>query len=166
LRAAGRSGDYSREGAGRCGRGQRRGERGDHHADVLINGRRYDGPRDGNALADAMLGTLGRVRAAALDFASWRPSAGVLLLLATIVAGALMNTGLGPSFAAFWEQQFGLTFGGRGFSLSLLHWINAGLLTLASRSSAPWVISRAGARPRCRSPARSAARPRRRRSIF
>jgi NhaA family Na+:H+ antiporter len=40
----------------------------------FINGRRYDGPWDESALADAMLGTLGhRVRSAALDFASWGP---------------------------------------------------------------------------------------------
>jgi NhaA family Na+:H+ antiporter len=40
----------------------------------FINGRRYDGPWDESALADAMLGTLGhRVRSAALDFASWDP---------------------------------------------------------------------------------------------
>ncbi|HEY1886785.1 MAG TPA: hypothetical protein VGG86_12160 [Roseiarcus sp.] len=65
----------------------------------FINGRRYDGPWDESALADAMLGTLGhRVRSAALDFASWGPSAGVLLLLATIVAVALTNTALGPGF--------------------------------------------------------------------
>jgi NhaA family Na+:H+ antiporter len=97
----------------------------------FINGRRYDGPWDESALSDAMLGTLGhRVRSAALDFASWGPSAGMLLLLATIVAVALTNSRLGPGFAAFWQQEFGLTFGGRGFSLSLLYWINDGLLTL------------------------------------
>ena len=97
----------------------------------FINGRRYDGPWDESALADAMLGTLGhRVRSAALDFASWGPSAGLLLLAATIVAVVLTNTGLGPDFAAFWEQRFGLTFDERGFSLSLQHWINDGLLTL------------------------------------
>jgi NhaA family Na+:H+ antiporter len=97
----------------------------------FINGRRYDGPWDESALADAMLGTLGhRVRSAALDFASWGPSAGVLLLLATIAAVALTNSRLGPGFAAFWEQEFGLTFGGLSFSQSLLHWIDDGLLTL------------------------------------
>ena len=97
----------------------------------FINGRRYDGPWDESALADAMLGTLGhRVRSAALDFASWGPSAGVLLLLATLIAVALTNTALGPAFAAFWEQKFGFVFAGGGFSLSLLHWINDGLLTL------------------------------------
>ena len=89
------------------------------------------GPWDESALADAMLGTLGhRVRSAALDFASWGPSAGVLLLLATALAVALTNSSLGPGFAAFWEQKFGFTFDGAGFSLSLLHWINDGLLTL------------------------------------
>ena len=68
-----------------------------------------------------MLGTLGhRVRSAALDFASWGPSAGLLLLLATIVAIVLTNAGLGPDFAAFWEQKFGLMFGELGFSMSLI----------------------------------------------
>jgi NhaA family Na+:H+ antiporter len=53
----------------------------------FINGRRYDGPWDESSLSDAMLGTLGhRVRSAALDFHSWGPSAGVLLLLATLLA--------------------------------------------------------------------------------
>jgi Na+:H+ antiporter, NhaA family len=97
----------------------------------FINGRRYDGPWDESALADAMLGTLGhRVRSAALDFASWGPSAGVLLLLATLVAVVLTNTELGPGFAAFWEQKLGFTLDGLSFALSLLHWINDGLLTV------------------------------------
>jgi len=97
----------------------------------FINGRRYDGPWDESALSDAMLGTLGhRVRSAALDFASWGPSAGVLLLLATLVAVVLTNTGLGPGFAAFWQQKLGFTLDGLSFALSLLHWINDGLLTV------------------------------------
>jgi len=97
----------------------------------FINGRRYDGPWDDSAFADAMLGTLGhRVRSAALDFASWGPSAGVLLLLATLVAIVLTNSGLGPAFAAFWRQELGVTFDAHSFSLSLLGWINDGLLTL------------------------------------
>ena len=74
----------------------------------FINGRRYDGPWDESSFSDAMLGTLGhRVRSAALDFASWAPSAGVLLLLATILAVVLTNSPLGPAFEAFWEQYFG-----------------------------------------------------------
>src|SRR5271155_5722636 len=58
----------------------------------FINSRRYDGPWDESSLTDAMLGTLGhRVRSAALDFVSWGPSAGILLLLATLLAVASTN---------------------------------------------------------------------------
>ena len=97
----------------------------------FINGRRYDGPWDESSLADAMLGRLGhRVRSAALDFASWGPSAGVLLLLATLLAVALTNSPLGPAFAALWEEEFGFAFGAAGFSMSLQHWVNDGLLTI------------------------------------
>jgi NhaA family Na+:H+ antiporter len=97
----------------------------------FINGRRYDGPWDESSFADAILGTLGhRVRAAALDFARWAPSAGLLLLLATLVALVLTNTPLGPAFTAFWERELRLSFGGASFGMSLLHWINDALLTL------------------------------------
>jgi Na+:H+ antiporter, NhaA family len=97
----------------------------------FINGRRYDGPWDESSLSDAMLGTLGhRVRSAALDFASWGPSAGVLLLLATVLAVALTNSPLGARFAALWEQEFGFTLGGASFEMSLQHWVNDGLLTI------------------------------------
>ena len=97
----------------------------------FINGRRYDGPWDDSAFGDAMIGTLGhRFRAAALDFVSWGPSAGALLLLATILAIAIANTDAGPAFTAFWEQRFGLTLGGAGFAMSLRGWIDDGLLTV------------------------------------
>jgi len=97
----------------------------------FINGRRYDGPWDETSFADAMLGSLGhRVRAAALDFASWAPSAGVLLLLATILAVALTNSRFGPGFQEFWEQPWGVMFGEGRFQMSLRHWINDGLLTV------------------------------------
>ena len=97
----------------------------------FINGRRYDGPWDETSLSDALLGTLGhRVRSAALDFASWGPSAGVLLLIATVLAVALTNSPLGPAFDAFWEQYLGLSFGGQNFAMSLRHWVNDGLLTI------------------------------------
>ena len=97
----------------------------------FINGRRYDGPWDESSLSDAMLGTLGhRVRSAALDFVSWGPSAGVLLLIATLLALALSNSPLGQAFEAFWEKDFGFAFGDASFRMSLHHWINDGLLTI------------------------------------
>jgi NhaA family Na+:H+ antiporter len=97
----------------------------------FINRRRYDGPWDESSFADAMLGTLGhRVRSAALDFASWGPSAGLLLLLATVIAVALTNSPVRPGFEAFWHEYFGFTFGDATFRMSLQHWINDGLLTI------------------------------------
>lgn len=97
----------------------------------FINGRRYDGPWDESSFLDAMLGSLGhRVRSAALDFARWAPSTGVLLLLASVIAVLIMNAALGPAFEAFWEQQAGLTWDDGQFSMSLRHWVNDGLLTV------------------------------------
>ena len=70
----------------------------------FINGRRYDGPWDANSLSEAMLGSLGHVvHAAALDFAKWAPSAGILLLLATVIAIALGNSTARPGFNEFWD---------------------------------------------------------------
>ena len=97
----------------------------------FINGRRYDGPWDESSFLDALFNRLGhRVRTAALDFAGWAPSAGILLLVATILAVVLTNSPLGPAFEHFWHETVGLTFGDAAFRLSLLHWINDGLLTI------------------------------------
>jgi Na+:H+ antiporter, NhaA family len=97
----------------------------------FINGRRYDGPWDESSFIDAMLTPLGyRVRIAALSFASWAPSTGVLLLLTTVLAVVLTNSPLGHTFEAFWHHDFGFTFGDAGFRMSLLHWVNDGLLTV------------------------------------
>jgi NhaA family Na+:H+ antiporter len=97
----------------------------------FINGRRYDGPWDESSFADAMLAPLGyRVRIAALSFASWAPSTGVLLLLTSVLAIVLTNSPLGHAFDAFWHTYFGFTFGGSDFRMSLLHWVNDALLTV------------------------------------
>ncbi|MGH8685616.1 MAG: Na+/H+ antiporter NhaA, partial [Nitrosospira sp.] len=97
----------------------------------FINGRRYDGPWDGNSLSEAMLGSPGHVvKAVAQDFAKWTPSTGMLLLLASALAVTLSNSAFGPDFNAFWEHHLGLTFGDTGFELSLRHWINDGLLVI------------------------------------
>ncbi len=97
----------------------------------FINGRRYEGLWDRPALSEALLGTLGhRVRSAALDFARWAPSAGLLLLVATVVALVLSNTPAGPWFQGLWARKLGLTLGDGAFTLSLLEWVNDGLLTV------------------------------------
>jgi NhaA family Na+:H+ antiporter len=92
-----------------------------------INRRRYDGPWDESSLVDAMLGTLGhRVRTAALDFASWGPSAGI----ATVAAIVLTNSPIGPAFEALWRRELGVSLGDEAFRMSILHWVNDGLLTV------------------------------------
>lgn len=97
----------------------------------FINGRRYKGPWDESSLSDAMLDKMGhRVRVAAFQFVRWGPSAGVLLLVATLLALALSNSPLGPAFADFWEWRLGIALGGWSFSMSLLAWVNDGLLTI------------------------------------
>jgi NhaA family Na+:H+ antiporter len=97
----------------------------------FINGRRYDGPWDESSFTDAMLGTLGhRVRSAALRFASWAPSTGVLLLLATIIAIALSNSPLAHAFTGFWQTGLGLAWGDAAFRMPLLHWVNDAVLTV------------------------------------
>ncbi|MEO6825494.1 MAG: Na+/H+ antiporter NhaA [Nitrosospira sp.] len=97
----------------------------------FINDRRYDGPWDESSFTDAMLGGPSqRLQGVALDFAGWAPSAGVLLLLATIIAVALTNSSLDAGFVALWEQYLGISLGSAEFKMSLLHWINDGLLTI------------------------------------
>lgn len=97
----------------------------------FINNRRYDGPWDESTLAEAMLGSLGhRVQTAALDFARWAPSTGLLLLMMTLLALALTNSPAGPEFEALWEMPVGWTAGGAAFHLPLREWINDGLLAI------------------------------------
>ncbi|HEX6995501.1 MAG TPA: Na+/H+ antiporter NhaA [Gammaproteobacteria bacterium] len=97
----------------------------------FINGRRYDGAWDESSFSDAMLGTLGyKIRVAALSFASWAPAAGVLLLVATIVAFAISNSALAEAFETFWETPFRLAFGNAAFELTLREWIDDALLSV------------------------------------
>lgn len=97
----------------------------------FVNARRYDGPWDTGSFSDAILGSLGhRVRTAALGFASWAPSTGLLLLFASILAIVLTNSPLGEAFAAFWHMPFGFSLGSQALVMSLLHWVNDALLTI------------------------------------
>jgi NhaA family Na+:H+ antiporter len=97
----------------------------------FINGRRYDGTWDEVSLSEAMLGSLGhRVHSAAVDFASWAPATGVLLLLMSILAVLIVNSPLQQPFIALWQTPLGLAFGDTGLRMPLLNWINDGLLTI------------------------------------
>lgn len=97
----------------------------------FINGQRYIGPWDESSLADAMHGSLGhRVQAAALEFVRWGPASGLLLLLATILALILSNSSSGPALNDFWNTLVGMRWGGSDLTLSVVDWINHGLLTV------------------------------------
>lgn len=56
--------------------------------------------------------------------------AGVTLLLSTLVALGLANTGWSAQFHALWEVPVGFRIGSFEFSRSLKHWINDGLMTI------------------------------------
>ena len=97
----------------------------------FINGRRYDGAWDDVSLSEAMLGSLGhRVHSAAMDFASWAPATGVLLLLMSILAVAIVNSPFADAFVHFWETELGVVTGNAELQMPLLRWINDGLLTI------------------------------------
>src|ERR1043165_6129179 len=97
----------------------------------FVNGRRYAGAWDESSLADAMLGALGhRIQSAAFGFVRWGPSSGLLLGLATVLALVLSNLAVGPAFQAWWETRLGFQWGASTFDLTLLDWVNHGLLTI------------------------------------
>ena len=97
----------------------------------FINERRYDGPWDAASIIEALMRPLGhRLRAAALDFASWAPAAGLSLLAMTFAAVALTNTAPAASFTAFWERALGVSIGNATFAMPLIDWINHGLLSV------------------------------------
>ncbi len=48
----------------------------------------------------------------------------------SVAAVAIVNSAAGADFEKFWHQPFGIAFGGGGFFLPLLDWINHGLLTI------------------------------------
>jgi NhaA family Na+:H+ antiporter len=97
----------------------------------FINGRRYVGAWDESSLADAMLAPLGhRIQTAAFQFVRWGPSSGLLLGLATLLALVLSNLSVGAAFQSWWNTRLGFQWGGSTFALTLLDWVNHGLLTI------------------------------------
>ena len=97
----------------------------------FINGRRYEGAWDEAALAEAITGSVGqRIQTVVTDFVRWAPSIGLLLLIAVLTALGLANSPFGPAVEAFWHSPLGVRFGESGLTLSLLDWVNHGLLTV------------------------------------
>ncbi|MEA3498736.1 MAG: Na+/H+ antiporter NhaA [Campylobacterota bacterium] len=55
---------------------------------------------------------------------------GVLLFVATIAAVMVANSALSDQYFALWNMALGVTLGGSTISMSLMHWINDGLMAL------------------------------------
>ncbi len=97
----------------------------------FINGRQYTGTWDESSLADAMLGSLGhRIQTAAFEFVRWGPASGLLLGLATLLALLLSNSPVREGFLSWWDTPFGFQWKSATFALTLLDWVNHGLLTV------------------------------------
>ncbi len=97
----------------------------------FINNRRYENPWDENSLSDALLGSLGnKIQTVTNDFVRWGPSAGIMLLVTSLIAIVIVNLPIGQKFQNFWSIPLILTFNNKEFSLTLLEWINNGLLTI------------------------------------
>ena len=97
----------------------------------FINRRPYHGTWDESSLADAMLGSLGhRIQPAAFEFVRWGPASGLLLGLATLLALVLSNSPVKSGFLSWWETTLGFQWGASSIALSLVDWVNHGLLTI------------------------------------
>lgn len=55
---------------------------------------------------------------------------GVVLLACTVLALAMANSPWSAAVASFWHMPIGFTVGETGIYMSLLHWINDGLMTI------------------------------------
>jgi NhaA family Na+:H+ antiporter len=87
----------------------------------FINNRRYENPWDENSLSEALMGSLSnKIQTVTSDFVRWGPSAGIMLLLMSLVAIILVNSPFGSNFQKFWTIPLSLTINNNEFSLSLL----------------------------------------------
>jgi NhaA family Na+:H+ antiporter len=63
-------------------------------------------------------------------FIESQASSGVLLLLCTVVALVWANSAWGASYSELWHRELSIGFGESVLSMSLLHWINDGLMAV------------------------------------
>ena len=97
----------------------------------FVNGRRYDGAWDDEALREAIEEPLGfRLRRASRDFAGLPAAGGVLLLISALIALLWANVPGGGGYEAFWESPVSASFGARVLGLPLREWVNEGLMAV------------------------------------
>jgi NhaA family Na+:H+ antiporter len=71
-----------------------------------------------------------RILAPFREFTRSSVSGGVLLLAAAVAAMVLANSPWSVEWAALWETELGISLGSLDLSMSLLHWINDGLMAV------------------------------------
>ncbi len=64
------------------------------------------------------------------DFISKEALSGVILFLATVLAVVVANSSLGDAYYELWNMPLGVTVGDTTISMSIMHWINDGLMAL------------------------------------
>ncbi len=98
---------------------------------LFVDGRRYTDAWDELSLIEAIQKPLGyRLKLASTDFFHWAASAGLVLVLATVAALVVANTGFHAPYEHLRETPLSLGFGDRLFSESLEIWINDGLMAV------------------------------------
>lgn len=97
----------------------------------FINGRRYDGAWDDESTMEAIEKPLGyKLRSLAQEFAGLSASAGLLMLVAALLALVWANSPWSASYVALWHTELEISFGDFSLPLSLHHWINDGLIVV------------------------------------
>jgi Na+:H+ antiporter, NhaA family len=97
----------------------------------FLNGRRYDGAWDTEALREAIEEPIGlKLRRASQDFAGLPASTGALLLVGALVALLWSNSPWASGYERFWQWPVRISLADRGLELSLREWVNEGLMTL------------------------------------
>ncbi|WP_281825843.1 Na+/H+ antiporter NhaA [Jannaschia rubra] len=98
---------------------------------LFIDGRRYSGVLDEAALTEALERPLGlRLRTASADFFEWAASGGLVLIVATLAALAVVNLGWHEGYERLRQSVVSLGWNDAIFALSVEQWVNDGLMTV------------------------------------
>ena len=97
----------------------------------FIDGQMFDGPWDTVSITEAVSRPFGhRLRLASHEFFHWAASAGLVLILSTLAALLFVNLGGQELYESIRDTQLGISFGSSSLSLTVLQWINDGLMAL------------------------------------
>ncbi|WP_324753330.1 Na+/H+ antiporter NhaA [Roseovarius sp. Pro17] len=98
---------------------------------LFIEGQPYSGAWDELSIMDAVERPFGyRAERASQRFFGWAASGGLLLVLATLAALIVANSGLHDFYEKLRLTIFAIEFGDARFGLSVEAWINDGLMTI------------------------------------